>query len=47
MGVLLFAFAVIGWVLSGAVGGGWFWGAAEGLGLKAGMLGVLFFVFLL
>ena len=32
-GVLFFAFAVMVWVLSGVVGGGWFWGA-EGLGLK-------------
>ena len=31
--VLFFAFAVMAWVLSGVVGGGWFWGA-EGLGLK-------------
>ena len=27
------AFAVMVWVLSGVVGGGWFWGA-EGLGLR-------------
>ena len=26
-GVLFFAFAVMVWVLSGGVGGGWFWGA--------------------
>ena len=32
-GVLFFAFVVMVWVLSGVVGGGWFWGA-EGLGLK-------------
>ena len=32
-GDLFFAFAVMVWVLSGVVGGGWFWGG-EGLGLK-------------
>ena len=32
-GVLFFAFVVMVWVLSGVVGGGWFWGI-EGLGLK-------------
>ena len=33
-GVLFFAFAVMVWVLSGVVGGGWFWGGvgAERLG---------------
>ena len=30
---MFFAFVVMVWVLSGVVGGGWFWGA-EGLGLK-------------
>ena len=29
-GVLFFAFAVMVWVLSGVVGGGWFWGADFG-----------------
>ena len=32
-GVLFLAFAVLVWVLSGVVGGVWFWGA-EGLGLR-------------
>ena len=39
-GVLFFAFAVMVWVLSGVVGGGWFWGA-EGLGLKGWGFGVV------
>ena len=38
-GVLFFAFAVMVWVLSGVVGGGWFWDA-EGLGLKGWGFGV-------
>ena len=46
---LLFVFAVMVWVLSGAVGGGWFWGV-EGLrlwgwGRKAGVLGGFAFCF--
>ena len=36
---MFFAFAVMVWVLSGVVGGGWFWGA-EGLGLKGWSFGV-------
>ena len=40
-GVLFFVFAVMVWVLSGVVGGGWFWGA-EGLGLKGWGFGGVF-----
>ena len=52
-GVLFLAFAVMVWVLSGMVGGGWFWGAkgrgcgAERLGLKGWGFGRLCFFFLL
>ena len=40
-GFCFFAFAVMVWVLSGVVGGGWFWGA-EGLGLKGWGFGGVF-----
>ena len=33
-GVSFFAFAIMVWVLSGVVGGGWFWGAEGRLSLR-------------